>query len=234
MTGPSVPPDEMPGFPAPGRAGPELDDELLDALLSGAPMPPGAPDRARVTGEMLARLAGPADAGELIGEEAARAAFVRAAYQGRRGAAAGPVRRGPSWLPGRISARLTAALAALVMILGGTVAAYAGVLPEPVQNLAHHAIGAPAPRPAHHHVGHHPSAPVTAPPSPTVQPTPAPSSGTTTTTPGKGKHKGDKKAKKKAKKAKKTAAKAKKKAKKAKKKAAKKAKKQKRKKKATG
>jgi hypothetical protein len=47
-----------------------------------------------------------------------------------------------------LSAKLAAALAAGAIGLGGAAtAAYAGALPAPVQNFAHHTIGAPAPHP---------------------------------------------------------------------------------------
>ncbi|MGH3395644.1 MAG: hypothetical protein ACRDPO_13240, partial [Streptosporangiaceae bacterium] len=56
-----------------------------------------------------------------------------------------PGRRRPR-LPLRLSARLGAAMAAVLVMLGGTVAAYAGALPGPIQNLAHRAIDAPPAR----------------------------------------------------------------------------------------
>jgi hypothetical protein len=49
--------------------------------------------------------------------------------------------------------RLAAGLAAATVCLSGTVAAYAGALPAPVQNLAHFAIGAPSPPSARHRPG---------------------------------------------------------------------------------
>ena len=153
MTGPGASPGEMPKTPVPGRAEPELDEQLLDAILAGQQLPDGAPEQAHVVAEMLASLAGPADPGDLAAEPALRAAFARAASPTASpgpASPAGPAHPGRrrSWLPIRLSARLGAALAAVLVMLGGTVAAYAGVLPGPIQNLAHRAIDAP-PAPDH-------------------------------------------------------------------------------------
>jgi len=151
MTGPGASPGEMPKTPVPGRAEPELDEQLLDAILAGQQLPDGAPEQAHVVAEMLASLAGPADPGDLAAEPALRAAFARAAPPTASpgpASPAGPAQPGRrrSWLPIRLSARLGAALAAVLVMLGGTVAAYAGVLPGPIQNLAHRAIDAPPAR----------------------------------------------------------------------------------------
>jgi hypothetical protein len=132
----------MHGHPYPGRAGSELDEPLLDALLDGQPLPPDAPEQAHVVAEMLASLAGSAGPGELTGEAAARTAYALAAAAARP-AAHRPARRRPSWLPVRVRAWLAAVLAAAVLGLGGAAAAYAGALPGPIQDLAHHVIGAP-------------------------------------------------------------------------------------------
>ncbi|MGH3409373.1 MAG: hypothetical protein ACRDRJ_43805, partial [Streptosporangiaceae bacterium] len=66
----------MPKTPVPGQAGPELDEQLLDVILAGQHLPPGAPSQAHVVAEMLASLAGPADPGELTAEPAVRSAFA--------------------------------------------------------------------------------------------------------------------------------------------------------------
>ena len=42
MTGPGASPGEMPKTPVPGRAGPELDEQLLDAILAGQQLRPMA------------------------------------------------------------------------------------------------------------------------------------------------------------------------------------------------
>jgi hypothetical protein len=142
MRPPGASSGEMAEFSLSGRAGPELDEQLLDAMLAGLHQPPDAPRQAAVVAEMLASLASPVYSGHLAGEEAARSAFVRAVSP----VPAEPPRRASSWLRGRLSVRLAAAVVAAAAGLSGTVAAYAGALPGPVQDLAHYAIGAPAAR----------------------------------------------------------------------------------------
>jgi len=169
MTARDAVPDEMPEFSLSGRAGLELDDQLLDAILSGQ-LSPEAPGQATVVAEMLASLADPVYSGHLAGEEAARSAFARAvspapgrhARHARPEPAAAPGRSPLSWRPGRLTMRLAAGLAAATVGLSGTVAAYAGALPAPVQNLAHFAIGAPPPPPPPRS-RHRPARPATAP-----------------------------------------------------------------------
>jgi hypothetical protein len=140
----------MSGFPFPGRPRRELDEPLLDAFLDERSLPLGAPEELRAVAELLAGLAGPAEPGQLAGEAAARSAFARRASP----ASVSPAR--PAWRkPSRRavprSARVAAALVVAAIGLGGTAAAaYAGELPGPIQDFAHHAIGAP---PAHH-AGH--------------------------------------------------------------------------------
>jgi hypothetical protein len=149
MTGPGASSDEMHGFPFPGRAGRELNESLLDALLNGQSLPPDAPEQACAVAEMLASVAGPAGPCELAGEAAALSAFARSASPADTSPAAGwPTRRRLAWLPAAATGRLAAALLAVATGLGGAAAAYAGALPGPIQNFAHHMIGAPARRPA--------------------------------------------------------------------------------------
>jgi hypothetical protein len=136
---------ELPGFCSPGRDGPDLDEHLLDALLAGQQPAPDAPGPAAAVAEMLASLAGPAPAGPLTGEDAARSAFGRAAAR-PLAVRARPGRRQPPGRPGRLTMKLAAGLAAVAAGLSATAAAYEGALPGPVQDLAHIAIGAPAAR----------------------------------------------------------------------------------------
>src|SRR6266700_8034432 len=145
MSGPGASSSEMPGFSRSCSVGPELDEHLLDAILAGQHLVPDAPGQAHVVAEMLASLVGPAGLGELGGEEAARSAFARAAsISGISPAARRPARRKPSRRAAPIKGRLAGALVAAAVGLGGTAAAYAGVLPSPIQDFAHHVIGAPA------------------------------------------------------------------------------------------
>jgi hypothetical protein len=136
---------EMPGFPFPGRPGGEHDEPLLDMIISRRALPPDAPQEMHDLARMLAALAGPAEPGELAGEAAARAAFVRlASPAGISPAARRPVRHRRS----RRQARSRAWLAAAVVTAAagiGVLAAYAGLLPTPVQQLAHVTVAAPAP-----------------------------------------------------------------------------------------
>ena len=161
------PPDalhgEMPGFPFPGRPGGEHDEPLLDKIFDGRVIPPDAPREMHDLERMLAALAGPAEPGELAGEAAARAAFSRHASPAgisprvprpalhrlpRR-----PVTHRLSRRPARPRARrrmgLAAALGTAAALLVSTAAAYAGMLPGPIQQAAHVTFGAPAP----HHAG---------------------------------------------------------------------------------
>lgn len=151
MSAPDAVPDEMPEFSLSGRDGPELDEQLLDAILTRQQLSPEAPGQAIVVAEMLSSLADPVYSGHLAGEEAARSAFARAVSPalGRRGrhAARRPARPAPARRTRRVSVRLAAACAVAAAGLSGTVAAYAGALPAPVQDLAHFTIGAPSPPP---------------------------------------------------------------------------------------
>ena len=139
---------EMPGFLHPRRPSRELGEPLLDALLEGRSMPPDAPVELCAVAEMLADLAGPAEPGELAGEAAARLGLARTAHPaGISPAAHRSARRRRTWTSVPGTARLGGALIAAAVGLGGAAAAYAGALPGPIQDLAHHMIGAP---PAHH------------------------------------------------------------------------------------
>jgi hypothetical protein len=137
----------MPGFYRPSRPSRELGEPLLDALLEGRSLPPDAPVELCAVAEMLADLAGPAEPGELAGEAAARLGLARTADPaGISPAAHRSARRRRPWMfvPGAV--RLGGALIVAAVGLGGAAAAYAGALPGPIQDLAHHLIGAP---PAH-------------------------------------------------------------------------------------
>jgi len=159
MSVPDASHDEMPGFATPSRPGGEHDEPLLDMIFDRRVIPPDAPQEMHDLQRMLTALAGPAEPGELAGEAAARAAFIRLASPAGVSPAASPspahqgIRRPASHrLPRRRRAGrragLAAALCAATAVLASTAAAYAGVLPEPIQQMAHVTVGAPAP---HHH-----------------------------------------------------------------------------------
>ena len=133
----------MPGFPFPSRPGRELGEPLLDALLDRQSLPPDAPQQVRTVAQMLADLASPAEPGELAGETAARSAFTH--YPSPADASPATRRSGRRHPWTSRGAKLAAALITAAVGLGGATA-YAGVLPGPVQDFAHHMIGAP---PAH-------------------------------------------------------------------------------------
>jgi hypothetical protein len=147
MSGPDASSGEMHGFLFPGTG---LDEPLLDMILNGQSLPPDAPEQVRALAEMLAALSSPAGPGELAGKEEARSAFARAIPPAGVSPVARPARRSQSLLTVPRSTRLAAALVAAAVGLGGTAAAYAGVLPSPIQDLAHHTIHAPAARPDSH------------------------------------------------------------------------------------
>jgi hypothetical protein len=140
--------DEMPGF-FPGRPGGEHgehDEPLLDMILERHPIPPGAPPEFHGLARMLAAVAGPAEPGDLAGQDAAHAAFTRLASRpGTSHAALRSARRSLSERPARGRLPLAAALAVAAAGLGSTAAAFVGVLPSPIQHLAHETIGAPPP-----------------------------------------------------------------------------------------
>ena len=137
--------DEMPGF-FPGRPGGEHDEPLLDMILERRPIPPGAPPEFHGLARVLAAVAGPAEPGDLAGQDAACAAFTRLASRpGTSHAALRSARRSLSERPARGRLPQAAALAVAAAGLGSIAAAFAGVLPSPIQHFAHETIGAPSP-----------------------------------------------------------------------------------------
>jgi hypothetical protein len=138
----------MPGFPFPGRPGGEHDEPLLDMLIARRVLPPDAPREMHDLARMLAALAGPAEPDELAAEAAVRAAFSRAASPvGVSSAARRPVRHRRTRRSRRLAprARLATVLVVAAAGLGSVLAAYADVLPSPIQQLAHTTVAAPAP-----------------------------------------------------------------------------------------
>jgi hypothetical protein len=174
MAGPGVPEPDMPKFYRLHADAPGLPGEALDAMLAGVPVTAGAvtgspssPDLPRAAELLRALTAAPA-ADELAGYATALAEFRRlptrrlpAGPATRRlpaGAGAGRLPGSPPVPPrsartarsGRLRLGLTARLAgglagAAVAFGGAAAAAYAGMLPAPMQRLAHDLIGAPGP-----------------------------------------------------------------------------------------
>jgi hypothetical protein len=134
MTGPDASSGEMPGFPLPGRLGREHDEPALDMILDGLSPPPDAPPQMRGLSQMLSDLHAPAGPGELTAEAEVLAGFRRCVPAADVSGAAGrPARHKTPGRPARHRAGLAAALVVAAAGLGGTAAAYAGVLPGPVQ-----------------------------------------------------------------------------------------------------
>jgi hypothetical protein len=144
MSGPDAVHGEMPGF-FPGRPGGEH-EPLLDMVFDRRPLPPGAPPEMHDLARMLATVAGPAEPGELAGEATALAAFARRVSPvGISPAASRSARRRLSRRPGRARLPMAAALVTAAAGLSSIAAAYVGVLPAPIQQVAHVTVGAPAP-----------------------------------------------------------------------------------------
>jgi hypothetical protein len=132
----------MSSYPrSPYRDIPPIGDAAVEALLAGSLPPADAAAELRPLAEAIAALRVAPGVHELVGEPAARAA-----YRGRFGRLARPARanrRRKSVLGSVLTAKL--AVAAAVAAGALTSAAYANVLPAPVQNLAHRTLDAPAP-----------------------------------------------------------------------------------------
>jgi len=150
----------MPNFPwLSGQDAPEIGDASLAALLAGAEPAEGlAPELQPLADALAALTAGPAR-DELAGEAAALAEFAS------RAGVPVPVsrsrhRRHPLLAP-LLSARAAAVTAVAALSLGGfATAAFAGALPAPAQQFAHHTFGAP-PAGGGQPTGTHPSAATT-------------------------------------------------------------------------
>ncbi len=127
-------------------AGEPTDPWLVDRLLSGDSLEPGAGAEARAINDLVAALRAPALTAELVGESAALDAFDDVMqHGGGRRRVARRVSTLATLVGGKIA--LSAAAAAAATTVATVAAAYTGVLPEPVQNFAHHTIGAPAAAP---------------------------------------------------------------------------------------
>jgi len=167
MNPPGASSSEMPGFPFPGRPGGEHDEPLLDMILGRRALPPDAPPEIHDLARMLAALSGPAEPGELDAEPDVRAAFAQLGPLSPPGRSLEPLgvshlvrrprghrrptqhrrsHRSPGSTRGRVRPRARVATA-LVATMAGLVivGAYSGVLPGPVQRLAHATVAAPAP-----------------------------------------------------------------------------------------
>ena len=140
MNDEGVPNDDMPNFLRPAaRDGLPFSDAALAALLAGAEPPEPMPGLQPVADVLAALRSGPTG-DELVGEASVLAEF-------RRGAgvvARTPAPHRPRRVTSLVGARAAVAAAVAALSLGGlATAAYAGMLPAPVQRFAHDTIGAP-------------------------------------------------------------------------------------------
>ena len=142
MTDPGVPNDDMLNFLGRSRMDvPQIGDEALDALLAQDRGPGETAAPLRPVADVLAALRAAPSHGELTGLDP-----VLAEFRGVGGMPGGLHRarpRRPALLRTLLSVKVAGAVAAAV--LGGSVAAaYAGVLPAALQQIAHSSIAAPA------------------------------------------------------------------------------------------
>jgi hypothetical protein len=141
----------MPNIPqSPLQDGSAATDADLAALLAGKW---DVAHSLQPVADVLAALSADPSPGELAGEARALAAF------GHRAGVPVPrrrARRGTAGLTSRLSTKAAAAATTAVLLSGAATAAFAGVLPAPIQRFAHDAFGAPdarsapsAPQPDH-------------------------------------------------------------------------------------
>ena len=134
----------MPNIPQPQRQDePVVTDADLAGLLAGTT---DAAPGLRPVADVLAALTAEPTGMELAGEAGALAEFRR------RAGARVPAQRASrgTGLRSRLGVKVGASVTAVAVVLGGgAVAAFADVLPAPIQRLAHEAIGAPIPQPRH-------------------------------------------------------------------------------------
>jgi len=135
-----VPNDDMPNFLRPAaRDGLPFSDAALAALLAGTEPPDPMPGLQPVADVLAALRSGP------TGDELAGEASVLAEFRRSVGVASAPAPHRPRRVTSLVGARAAVAAAVAALSLGGlATAAYAGMLPAPVQRLAHDTIGAPA------------------------------------------------------------------------------------------
>ena len=138
----------MPNIPQPQRQDePVVTDADVEALLAGTTdVPPGL----RPVVDVLAALVAEPTGMELAGETRALAEFRR---QAGVPAPARRARRSANGLSSRFRVKVGASVTAVAVVLGGgAAAAFADVLPAPIQRFAHDIIGAPnAPSAPQHH-----------------------------------------------------------------------------------
>ena len=140
---------EMPNLPFWRRHSDQADAEQLDQLLDAGPFDAAAIPEWQSVSDVLRSAAAAAEPSELVGEVAILAAFRRERV-GIRHRRPQPIARYKTVIANRFSAllpgRIAVGLAAgVVTLTGAATAAYACVLPNPIQSFAHTTIGAPKP-----------------------------------------------------------------------------------------
>ncbi len=152
---------EMPEFPFPRRAGDQpVPGVALDRLLDGDLAIERTTPDVEALADLLSAAAGPPCDRELAGQTAAIAAFARERDVGGHRHHAAVARR-RSMLTTLLGTKLAAAAAAGAIGFGGlAAAAYAGALPEPIQDFAHQTVGAPSASSDHSDPGSQGSAPM--------------------------------------------------------------------------
>lgn len=139
--------DDMPNFPQSARGDvPPDGDPAFEALLAGKLRPEEAAVGLRPLADAVAALTVPPMRSEIAGEPSAREAY-RAGFAWPADTAPLPRHRHrrhrrPAFAS-LVSVRLAAASVVILAILA--TAAYTGMLPAPIQRLAHTTFGAPAP-----------------------------------------------------------------------------------------
>ena len=139
----------MPNLPFWRRHNDQTDAEQLDQLLDAGQFDAAANPEWQSVSDVLRSAAAAAEPSELAGEMATLAAFRRERV-GIRHRRPQPIARYKTVLANRFSTllpgRIAVGLAAGVLTLtGAATAAYACVLPSPIQSFAHTTIGAPKP-----------------------------------------------------------------------------------------
>jgi hypothetical protein len=136
---------EMPNLPFRRRHGDPADAPQLDELLDAGRLDVSAAPEWQSVSDVLRSAAAAAEPSELAGEAAVLATFRRERV-GIRHRRPQPIARCKSMFSTLLTGRIAVGLAAgVVTVTGAATAAYACVLPSPIQSFAHTTIGAPKP-----------------------------------------------------------------------------------------
>lgn len=133
----------MPNFPWPARReASATEDAVLAALLAGKELATDTGAWLQPVADVLAALRAEPASDELAGLTVAQAEFRHRVGVSDQLSRSRP--RRPTLLKSILSAKAVAAAIAAVSLAGAATAAYAGALPDSLQQFAHHTIGAPA------------------------------------------------------------------------------------------